>query len=280
MRITRREALAGGAALAAMSAMGPLVARAAGASRPIGLQLYTIRDLFSADPLGTLEKVAAIGYREVEFGGGGYDAMDHAALRGRMDRLGLRAPSIHVGYDALAGDMDGTIAMARTLGADTVVLPWMADQYRDPAAWRGAVTDFNRFAERLKQAGLGFAYHNHDFEFTIMDGERTLFDVLLAEADPALVGIELDIFWAVKAGQDVKALIRLIPGRIYAYHVKDMAADGMMAAVGTGTIDFADIFALNELAGVRHFYVENDRAPAPYLPDIATSYTTLSRLFA
>jgi sugar phosphate isomerase/epimerase len=280
MMVSRRNLLAGGAAIAGAFALGPVAAHAATKSRPIGLQLYTIRDLFALDPMAALEAVAGIGYREIEFGGGGYDAMDHAALRRKMDELGLVAPSIHVGFDALTGKMDETIAMARTLGANTIVLPYMTEAYREPAAWRAAVADFNRFAERLKKEQLGFAYHHHDFEFTLKDGDRSLFDVMLADVDPALVGIELDIFWAVKAGQDVKALIHRLPGRIYAYHVKDMAADGMMAAVGSGSIDFADIFKLNELAGVRHFYVENDRAPAPYLPDITASYTTVSRLFA
>lgn len=273
--------LAGGVALAAAFAAGPLAAaRAAPAARKIGLQLYTVRDLFAPDPIGTLEKVAAIGYREVEYGGGGYEAMDHAALRKAMDRLGLTAPSIHVGYDALAGKFDETVAMARTLGADTIIVPWMEEKFLEAAAWRGAVADFNRFAERLKAVGLGFAYHNHDFEFTHKDGDRTLFDVLVAEGDPELLGIELDLFWAIKAGQDAKALIRRLPGRVYAYHVKDMTAEGAMTSVGKGVIDFADIFTLNDMAGVRHLYVENDQSPAPYLPDITTSFTTLSRLGA
>src|SRR3546814_13713333 len=75
-------------------------------------------DLFAKDPAGTLEKVAEIGYREVEYGGGGYDAMDHAALRKTMERLGLTSPSIHVGYEALASDFDGAVAMTKALGAD------------------------------------------------------------------------------------------------------------------------------------------------------------------
>ena len=278
--LNRRQMLASGAAAAAALAAGPLRAQAIGTTPPIGLQLYTLRALFTPDPIGTLERVATIGYREVEFGGGGYDAMDHGALRAAMDRLGLKSPSIHVGYDALAGRLDAVVAMARTLGADTIVLPWMAEQYREATAWRAAVADFNRFAGRLKSAGLDFAYHNHDFEFTIRDGERSLFDLLMAERDPALVKIELDLFWAVQAGEDPKALIRRLPGQIYAYHVKDMAADGAMTSVGNGVIDFADIFRLNDLAGVRHFYVENDQAPAPYLPDITASFAALSRLRA
>lgn len=280
MMLSRRQWLAGSAALAAIAACAPAARGGAATSRPIGLQLYTVRELFSRDPMGTLEQVAAIGYREVEYGGGGYDQMDHAALRATMDRLGLVAPSLHIGYDALASDFDRSVGMAKTLGADTVVVPWMGEEHRNAEGWTAAVANFSRWAERLKGAGLGFAYHNHDFEFTVKPGGRSLFDTLVADTDPELVQIELDLFWAVDADEDPKAIIRRLPGRIYAYHVKDRTADGKMTSVGEGTIDFADIFTLDDTAGVKHFYVENDQSPAPYLPDITTSFAALSRLRA
>ncbi|MGQ2934225.1 MAG: sugar phosphate isomerase/epimerase family protein [Sphingopyxis sp.] len=279
MMIGRRQWMAGGAALGATFAAGPLMAKSL-KSKPIGIQLYTVRELFSKDPMGTLEKVAAIGYREVEYGGGGYDKMDHAALRKTMDRLGLKSPSIHVAYEALASDFDGAVAMTKALGADTLVVPYMIDAHRNAEGWKAAVANFNRYAERLKKAGLGFAYHNHDFEFILKPGGTSLFDMLIADADPALVQVELDLFWTIAAGEDPKAIIRRLAGRIYAYHVKDRTADGKMTSVGKGVIDFADIFTLNRTAGVKHFYVENDQSPAPYLPDIQTSFTTLSRLRA
>src|SRR3546814_20880679 len=106
-------------------------------------------------------------------------------------------------------------------------------------------------------------------------GGTSLFDTLIADADPALVQIELDLFWSVAAGEDPKAIINRLPGRIYAYHVKDRPADGTMTSVGKGVIDFADIFTLTAVAGARHFYVENDQSPAPYLTDITTSFPTL-----
>jgi sugar phosphate isomerase/epimerase len=279
MMISRRQCVAGGAALTTILAAGPLMA-ANSKSKPIGLQLYTVRELFEKDPMGTLEQVAAIGYREVEYGGGGYDRMDHAALRKTMDRLGLKSPSLHIGYDALAADFEGSVAMAKALGADTVVLPWMAETLRNAEGWKVAVANFSRWAEQLKKAGLDFAYHNHDFEFTTKPGGRSLYDMLLADTDPALVKLELDLFWAVAAGENPKAIIRRNPGRIYAYHVKDRTPDGKMTSVGKGVIDFADIFTLNGIAGVKHFYVENDQSPAPYLPDIQTSFAALSRLRA
>ncbi|MBO9724819.1 MAG: sugar phosphate isomerase/epimerase [Novosphingobium sp.] len=278
--ILNRRSMMLGAGGAAVLAAQPLVAGLARAAqlRSIGLQLYTVRELFAADPVATLEKVAKIGYREVEYGGGGYDTMDHALLRKTMDRLGLKAPSIHVGYDALLDTFDASVAMAKTLGADTIVLPYMVDKYRNAEAWDAALVNINRFGEQLKAVGLGFAYHNHDFEFTVKPDGVSLFDRLVKACNPALVKIELDLYWAIHAGQDPQALIRSLAGRIYAYHVKDMRPDRSMTSVGLGTIDFASIFKLNGLAGAQHFYVENDQSPAPYLPDITKSFQTLKAL--
>ncbi|WP_347567243.1 sugar phosphate isomerase/epimerase [Sphingobium sp. BYY-5] len=279
MKMNRRTMMMGAGGLAALAGQPFLTGAATAAQiRTIGLQLFTVREIFATDPVGTLEKIAKIGYREVEYGGGGYDAMDHKLLRSTMDRLGLKSPSIHVGYDALLDRFDASVTMAKTLGADTIVLPYMVDKHRNADAWQVAIANFNRFAEQLKKEGLGFAYHNHDFEFTVKPDGVSLFDRLVKETDPALIKIELDLYWAIYAGQDPQALIRSLPGRIYSYHVKDMRADRSMTSVGTGTIDFGDIFKLNAVSGARHFYVENDQAPAPYIPDITKSFQTLRTL--
>lgn len=279
MIISRRNLLAGAGSVAAIGLTGLPVAPASAAQlKAIGLQLYTVRDIFAKDPVGTLEKVAHVGYREVEYGGGGYDAMDHAMLRRTMDRLGLRSPSIHVGYDNLLQHFDQSVTMAKTLGADTIVLPYMTDEHRTEQGWQAALPNFNRFAADLKKAGLGFAYHNHDFEFTNRPGGTSLYDRFLKETDPELVKIELDLYWAAHAGENPASLIDRLSGRIYAYHVKDMRADRSMTAVGKGTIDFGALFKLKGSTGVRHFYVENDEAPAPYIPDITTSFETLRAL--
>ncbi|WP_420144728.1 sugar phosphate isomerase/epimerase family protein [Sphingobium sp.] len=279
MIMNRRHMLLGAGGLAALAGQ-PLLARTAAGRRlgNIGLQLYTVRELFAADPVATLEKVAKIGYREVEYGGGGYDAMDHKMLRATMDRLGLKAPSIHVSYDALMDNFDASLTMAKTLGADTIILPYMVDKHRTAQAWSATLPNMNRIGKQLKDAGLGFAYHNHDFEFTVKPDGVSLFDRLVKETDPALVKIELDLYWAIHAGEDPKALIGRLPGRIYAYHVKDMRPDKSMTSVGLGTVDFASIFKLNGTSGVKHFYVENDQSPAPYLPDITKSFQTLRAL--
>lgn len=279
MMIDRRKFLGaglGGTTLALGGAF-PGIALAAGISK-VGLQLYTVRDLFAKDPVVTLQQVARIGYREVEFGGGGYDGMDHALLRRTMDRAGLVAPSTHITLESLTDKFDTSVAMAKTLGANTLVVPGIAANLHNEAGWQTVTTNLNRVGERLKKVGLGLAYHNHAFEFTTKPGGVSLYDRLLRDTDPALVKIELDLYWAAHAGEDPAALIERLGSRIYSYHVKDRRADGSMAAVGTGTTDFAALFKLKGSRHVRHFYVENDRAPAPYLPDITTSFETLRKL--
>lgn len=275
MIVNRRHVLAGAGGIAALGVTG--IAQAA-QIKAVGIQLYTVRDLFQKDPVKTLGDIARIGYKEVEYGGGGYDAMDHKLLRRTTDRLGLKAPSVHVPYEALLASFDKQVEMAKTLGADTVILPYMIDKYRTEAGWNEALPNINRFATDLRKAGLGFAYHNHDFEFTVKPGGVSLYERLLRATDPALVKIELDLYWVGHAGEDVGGWIDRLGPRLYAYHVKDARADGSMTAVGAGKTDFAALFARRGSAGVRHFYVENDQAPAPYLPDITTSFRTLKAL--
>lgn len=278
MRGGRREFLAAAGGAAVVGLFGGLVSARAAQIGAIGIQLFTLRDMFSKDPVGTLEQVAAIGYREVEFGGGNYETMDPGMLRSTLDRLGMRAPSTHISYEALMGSFDASVKRAKTLGADCVVLPNMSPQHLSADAWETALRNMNQIAAKLRDAGLSFAYHNHAFEFTVKPDGVSLFDRFLAGTDESLVKYELDLYWALRAGEDLSDIVRRLAPRLYSFHVKDRKTDGSMAAVGTGTIDFAAIFRLPGSAAVRHFYVENDQAPAPYIPDITQSFQHLRAL--
>ncbi len=242
----------------------------------IGLQLYTVRTLMEKDFAGTLENVAAIGYKEVEFAGYfGHGPEDVKALLGR---LGLTAPSTHVLLDALAPDaLDATVANAVAVGHRYLVMAWLAeDQRASLDDYRRHAELFNRAGEACHEAGLQFAYHNHDFEFADLDGARP-YDLLLAETDPELVKMELDLYWITKAGADPLAYFERHPGRFPLCHVKDMAADGEMTEVGAGTIDFATLFAHATEAGLTHYFVEHDH-PADPLASITASFEYLSKL--
>ncbi len=258
---------AGAAALSASAACAPRAPPQAepAATAPkvltrLGIQLFTVRDSFSADPLATLRTVAEAGFAEVEFGGGGYFARDPSALRGMLEETGLVAPAMHCSAEELTGQMDRVITMAKTVGSRHVVLPWVSPEMRGSrAAWERVAALCTNAAQRLAQEGIGFAYHNHEFEFAPVDGTMSGLDILAAETDPDLVKLELDYFWAVAAKQDVSALIDRHAGRISLCHVKDMAADGKMILPGEGSIDYRPILKQSAKAGLEHFFVEDDR---------------------
>lgn len=264
----------------------------------IGVQLYTVRDLMQQDFEGTLEKVAGIGYKEVEFAG--YYDRTPEQVRQLIDRLGLTSPSTHVGVELLRADLDKQIDSALTIGHKYLTVPALMEAFSGqmtPDKWHAYAKEFNTFGEAAKKKGLGFAYHNHHFEFVPAGEGKTGLDVLLSETDPELVSFELDLMWTTVAGVDPVALFEKYPGRFVMWHVKDLkevkasqeaAKEGMagfrsvmerIAPVGEGEIDFARIFAKAGQSGLQHYIVEND-APKDGLVDITTSYGNLSRMLA
>lgn len=240
----------------------------------IGVQLYTVRDLMKQDFSGTLEKVAKIGYKEVEFAG--YFDNKPEQVRKLLDGLGLTAPAVHVGIDLLRDKLDVTLETAKTIGHKYIVCPWLAPADRTLGKYQEHAALFNKVGEACQKAGLQFAYHNHDFEFEVQDG-KIPYDLLLAETDPALVQMELDLFWIRKGGQDPLAYFEKHPGRFPLCHVKDMAEDEKMVEVGAGKIDFAQIFSHSKHAGLQHYFVEHDN-PGDALQSITTSYQHLKKL--
>ena len=241
----------------------------------IGLQLYTVRHQMEKDLEGTIARVAATGYREVEFAG--YFGKSPRDVRALLDHHALSSPSSHV---SLAPDQwRAALDAAPVVGHRYLVIAWI------PAEERHTLDDYKRWAERLnraateaKAAGLQLAYHNHDFEFVPLDGKLP-YDVLLAETDPKLVQLEMDLYWIVKGGQDPLAYFARWPGRFPMVHVKDSAGppDHKMAAVGGGKIDFRKIFAQSDQAGIRHYFVEHDNPDDPFA-SIRASYDYLQRL--
>jgi sugar phosphate isomerase/epimerase len=273
----------------------------AGLTDRIGVQLYSVRDRMEKDFAGTLEGVAKIGFKEVEFAG--YYNHTPQDVRAIIDRLGLRAPSSHIGLDLFQKDLAGQVTAAKVIGHEYLTVPALMQPLMGkvtPDYWATTAKEFNRIAAALKAEGIGFAYHNHSFEFEKLPDGKVPYEILLAETDPALVKFELDLLWATVAGQDPVAMFQRNPGRYVMWHVKDVkgvdearrlatSTEGTviqklqgigprLAAVGTGDIDFRRIFAAAGTSGMRHFFVENDSAPqtASSLADIETSYRNLS----
>ncbi len=243
--------------------------------KKVGLQLYTVRDLMKADLPGTLHKVAAIGYKEVEFAG--YFGRTPAQIRELLKKNGLSSPSTHIPIDTLEKDSVRAFADAKAIGHQWVTLPWIPEERRKTADdWNRIAELLNQLGPQAKAAGLRLAYHNHDFELRPVDGARPL-DILLSKTDPSLVDFEMDLYWVIFGGGDPLDFFNRYPKRFKLVHVKDSAGppDNKMVDVGQGKIDFRTIFADSDKAGIKHYFVEHDQ-PADPIATIRNSYKYLA----
>lgn len=264
--------------------------------KKVGVQLYTVRDDMKKDFTGTIAKVAAIGYKEVEFAG----YFDHkpADVRAILDKDGLTAPSCHVSYDVVENKWPETIDAAKTVGHSYIVCPWVEEKLRkSPDGWKKVAEAFNKAGEASAKAGIQFGYHNHTFEFAPDPnlGGKLPYDYLLDNTDPKFVVMEMDLCWITVTGNDPVAYFKKYPGRFPLVHVKDVKeipkvtpgkADeflntdfetNVMTAVGSGVIDWKRIFSYSDLAGIKHYFVEHD-APKDAFASITASYKYLSTL--
>lgn len=270
--LTRRQFIKySSTALAAMSAPAVLAHNHSGSpsdrmamhhtrANAVGLQLYTLRDIMKVSVPATLKLVADVGYTELEFAG----YFDHSAknIKQLLDDNGLTAPSAHIMLDAFDNNLQQVLDDAQTVGHKYLVVPWLSEAQRGTTigTYEALAEKLNVLGEACNKVGITLAYHNHDFEFEVRDGKTPL-DVLITQTDPNLVAMELDLYWTVKAGKNPIDYFKAYPGRFKLWHVKDLAKDGSFADVGTGTINFADIFAHGELAGIEHKFVERDQTP-------------------
>ena len=236
----------------------------------MGLQLFTVRQPLAADLPGTLKRIADLGYREVETYGFapaavGYYNLPAREFAARLRDLGLSSPSGH--YDlnrfaaASADDVhryvDSCIAGANALGQSYITWPFLDPPSRPLEAFKAAVGRLNAVGDRIARAGLQFAYHNHGYEFVEQDGQIP-YDILLANADPALVKLQIDLYWlAHDSKQPPSYWFAKAPGRYVMWHVKDMhKVSRDYTELGNGTIDYPKIWPEAERSGMRHFFVE------------------------
>jgi sugar phosphate isomerase/epimerase len=254
----------------------------------IGLQLYTVRDFMDKDPLGTLAKVAQIGYNSVEnatyTGSEKFYGMDAMTYKKVLTNNGLMALSGHyrLGEETNKGAVvNGTILHdwqkavddASAVGLKYMVCAYLSDQERGTLDHYKQLADiFNKAGEACHKAGIQFCYHNHNFEFEVQDSVFP-YDILLDKTDKDLVKMEMDLYWIKKAGQDPLALFQKHPGRFPLWHVKDMSkeADQSFAEVGNGIIDFKTIFQHKDEAGMKYFFVEQDKCPGSPFDSISQS---------
>jgi sugar phosphate isomerase/epimerase len=296
----RRTFLKEAAACSGALAFAANTLRAADWKKQVGLELYTVRDLTAKDYEGTVAKVAEIGYKEVE-AATDYAHLEPKQFRAMLDRYGLTMPSTHVGATA-GSDLEKQLEGFQIMGIQYTEIRGGAGGARGPAtppaagtaagaAARGprpggnaqteesvkrTAAQLNQNGTLVKKFGMKILVHNHTMEFQPLEGGKLRpYDVLLAETDPALVAMQLDVGWASVAGQDILDMFKTHPGRFELWHVKDAKGiktmnaqmtqqerqrSAMLVPVGLGEVDYKPIFAAAGLAGLKHYCIEQDNA--------------------
>ena len=295
-RSVLRGALFGTAGAAALATAGPAAA-GRGARPPvrpvprgkISIQLWTVRDALWGEPGLRLDPHVHRG-----------DGLPARRAGARLLRsYGGRAAGllrqhrhpgdvVHDGISATPAALETKLDNAKTLGQKYVVVPYLDLNHPPGADWQRWADQMNAEAAVARGYGLRYGYHNHAHEFTHdVGGGQVPWDVLTSELDPKLVHLEADLYWVVTGGINSGAgvadpeqfaidTIEAAPQKVRQYHVKDRhEADGDMADLGTGMIDFARIFAAHT---VEEYIVENDTPDVSPLQTAEVGYSYLRNL--
>jgi sugar phosphate isomerase/epimerase len=301
--LSRRAFLERGSlALAAMS----LSARAAQAQsgplgKPIGIQIYTVREAAAKDLPGTLRALSDIGYREIELAG--IPPVSAGALRKVLSDCGLTAPSMHASMADLQAGLKERIDYAKGIGAQYLVcsFPWTADsRFRENPSqavvslatgitlddWKWNAEQLNKIGQACQQAGLRCGYHNHNMEFRAYGGV-VAYDELLRLTDPSLVTMEMDIAWVATAGVDPVKYLKKYADRISLLHMKEVRKDmktmvdrvqAQTTEVGSGKIDWKHTFKAMDAKRIAHYFVEQENFERAPLEAVKISFDYLREL--
>lgn len=231
------------------------------AARQIGIQMYTLRDQTERDFLGTLGKVAEMGYQVVEFAG--YFGVSAAVLRRRLDELELAAPSAHVGLDfSSLNQMERALAReieyAAELGIQYIITP------SAPLPPSPSIDDVTRIIPYLEKAsamvraaGMQYGYHNHDYEFAEVDGKAVI-DIWLERIPAEHMLAEFDLGWVHRGGANPAHYVSRYAGRVPLVHIKDFGANQEETDLGKGEVDFQSVFEIAEQSGILYYIVEQE----------------------
>jgi sugar phosphate isomerase/epimerase len=259
----------------------------------VGLQLYTIRAAMAKDVPGSLKKVSDLGYKNLEmadYADGKFYGYQPEEFKKMVNDLGMEVISSHAGVNPAGISDDAAKKMAEDharVGAKYCMQPFVDEKDRTSiAGYQKMVAEWNKVGKIMKETGVQFGYHNHNFEFGPVEGKIPYFDVFLPEMDKEYMTMELDLFWAIKAGQKPVELFKKYPGRFQLFHLKDMytkeapffkTQSNDFAPVGAGIVNFKKILAAKDIAGMKYSFVEQDKTKdgKPF-DDIKTSITNLT----
>jgi sugar phosphate isomerase/epimerase len=240
--------------------------------RKISIQLYSIRDQLALDFSDSLRRLAEIGYQWIETYGHFYGGLSSEKFSALLLSLNLKVSSSHADIKLLKEKLTEIIEYNLAIDCRHIVCAY-AD-YKTERDVLEAAAFFNDVGRKCHDAGMAFSYHNHAHEFNQYSGGIAM-DILLENTD--LMGLELDVYWAAKAGVDPAAYQKKWEDRSTLMHCKDMDSgpEKKFAAVGEGILDFPEI--IRAASSVEYFIVEQDQSDDP-VHSIKTSFAALTKL--
>ncbi len=242
----------------------------------IGIQLYGVRDEMAKSVPNTLQKISDMGYATVEladYADGKFYGYTPAEFKKMASDAGLKIVSSHSQVESAGIDLDGAKLMAEAhaeLGAEYCIYPWVEEPDRNIDFYNKMVDILNQIGQYMKDVNVHFGYHNHNFDFNNLNGTVPYYDIFMKGMDPELMTFEIDLYWAIKAGQDPVEMFNKYPGRFQIFHLKDMkevspapffeVIKDDICPVGTGEINYEPIMskAAKEAAGFKYMFVEDD----------------------
>jgi sugar phosphate isomerase/epimerase len=288
--ITRRSFLKSSAAALPAIALPGLALQNNGipaAPKPLGVQLYTVRNLAEKNLPAVLKQISAIGYQEVETY---WNVYTHPAkeLLQMITDAGLSVPSGHFNYEGLAGKID----YAKQLGLNWMVCPMLPTSQQ--SSWEGfhaAAKQFNEWGKLVQNAGMQFAFHNHDYEFKPYNNGKTGYQILLDETDPNLVFFEMDCYWITQSGNDPVEMLHRLGKRVRLLHLKDRKpgfppsndmgeSSSHFTEVGHGSINWKAVIDTAQHMGIQYYFVEQDQTPGDPIASIRSSYQYLRTIIS
>jgi sugar phosphate isomerase/epimerase len=263
---SRKQFITNTALLTAGSLLFPSLADAKNKKiKNTGLQLYTFRKEMTADAMGTLKKIAALGFKQIESAKsdkGHYYGLTPKEMKQACNDLGMTLRSGHVHID---DKWKQTMDEAAASGQEYIICSTMPTSGQTADNYKKVADVFNHAAEACKKLGLKFGYHNHDYEFE-SDNGTVLYDVLLNNTGPGLVHMEIDLGWAIVAGKNPLDYFKKYPGRFPLWHLKDMdLVKKHSVEFGKGSLDILQLLKNSKQAGMKYFFVEQEEyASSPF----------------
>lgn len=251
-----------------------------------GVQLFMVREQAATDLPGALREIHEAGFPQVELYPIAYKGRTAAEVRTIVANSGLGAVAGHFDYQGLAD----RVSYAEALGLHYMVCPMLPKaQWGSLDGFRRAAELFNQVGEQARSRGMEFVFHNHDYEFRPVEGS-TGFAELLRHTDPALVKLELDMYWLTQAGQDPLAVLKEHAARVRLIHLKDRLANSPTSfttdppqhfiELGRGTIDWRAILLQARSQGIRYAFVDQDGTTLPLPESLRLNREYLRRLTA